>query len=132
MIIHDREKAKELARILNVVDSIVKTMESNLTNLFKETGVEGNPKAEEFKNRLLKLVETEKWELEDKFIDLLTEFYNEQEIDAVLVFYKNPLAQRFIHTRDAFAAECYKLGEQWGEKLEKLVLMQMKNKSENS
>ncbi len=67
-------------------------------------------------------------ELMDMIVPIYDKYYTREDIDGLIAFYKSPLGRKVVTTMPAVMRDSMSAGQQWGQKLARQVISEMKRK----
>lgn len=124
-----QEKIHELIEVTTVAEQMEKALDS-IWPMIIQRGHEANPDIPSEVWDRVHVIGRE--EFSNSLPDVLAQFeklydvnFTEEEIDALLTFYKTPAGNSVLHKLNAMAPQTAALGQAWGAQVSKRVLTRM-------
>jgi len=107
-------KIRELITLMGTPKVAIEMMKSEVASLKKLMPFP--PAAQDdFEKEFLAAINTR--ELVNLIVPIYDRHFSEQDVDAMLAFYRSPVGQHFIKALPQVTAESQKVGEEWGKGL---------------
>ena len=116
------EKVKELMQLTGAANLGIQTMRNMIVEFQKlAPNVDST-----FWNDFMNEVDVD--EMENMVIPIYQQHFTSGDVDGLIAFYKSPLGRKMVNKLPVITQECYKIGQQYGEKLGRTVVERLKAK----
>lgn len=117
----NRDKLREYFRVTGLMDGVVKMVEMAETQMMPYLKADVAPHdADEIDRQVQRyngLLKNQINALEEKFIEIYSEFYTEEDVDALLAFYNTPVAKKMREITPQLTERCMAVSNEFNQGL---------------